>query len=894
MFRPRALAAFAAAWLCFAGDAGANPQAVDVSVPFIANAGQQPANVRFQASTFAGGAFVMDDGALTYTFSKPAAARGESAVVALVRESFVGGRAVPRPGEKSPTNVSFLQGEVAHHHAQVATYSNVRLGEVFPGVDVQLRATGRNVEKIFTIAPGRDPSAIRVAIGGARRLEVAGDGALIVGTELGDVSFTPPVAFQKIGDKEVPVKVAYALDAAGHRYGFTLGDYDASLPLVIDPLLQTTFLGGNGNDTLTAIVLHPSSGEVYVFGETGSNNLSCVTPATPGCGNGAQNGPPGNTDCFVSRLNASLTSLLQTTYFGGNLLDRCNALAIAPDGLSVYIAGSTYSKTPPVGGGAQSTHTALAETGYVARLTANLQSLLAFSYYGGPTAEAVAALAVHPGTGDVFIGGAGLSSTGLLGINAGSFDQTLSGPLDGFLARFTPNLNSVVQATYLGGSSDRDYVTAIAFHPINGDLYVAGSTSSADFPNTTKGAVPFSGIGAAYIARMSPDLGTLRQATFFGGTDATSGTSGLAMALHPATGDVYLGGSTTAAALHGVSSGAQSVHAGNPNFEDGFVARFDATLTTLFRSTFIGGTAIDEVGSLAIHPVSGEIIAAGYTSSSDLPGISNSVQGTLSGPSDGYVARFSPNLFRLVTTTYFGGTAEDSINDIAISPVSGNVYVAGYAMSATLAGTTNAPQPAHAADTSQNDGFIAMMSGDLNFSDTTPNAFSFASKTGVPLATYIISDPVQITGINDPADIYTGGSLNNGYCISNANSCSCDQTGGVFVNTPGTVVNSRYVCVRHLSSAANNQVTSTTLFVGARSATFYASTGSPLGSNCTLDVDGNSKIDALSDGLMLIRAMFGLTGTSVTNNAVGLGASRNTWALLQPWLNGNCGSSFAP
>jgi hypothetical protein len=116
----------------------------------------------------------------------------------------------------------------------------------------------------------------------------------------------------------------------------------------------------------------------------------------------------------------------------------------------------------------------------------------------------------------------------------------------------------------------------------------------------------------------------------------------------------------------------------------------------------------------------------------------------------------------------------------------------------------------------------------------------------------------------------------------------------VFVNTPGTVVNSRYVCVRHLSSAANNQVTSTTLFVGARSATFYASTGSPLGSNCTLDVDGNSKIDALSDGLMLIRAMFGLTGTSVTNNAVGLGASRNTWALLQPWLNGNCGSSFAP
>jgi hypothetical protein len=70
-------------------------------------------------------------------------------------------------------------------------------------------------------------------------------------------------------------------------------------------------------------------------------------------------------------------------------------------------------------------------------------------------------------------------------------------------------------------------------------------------------------------------------------------------------------------------------------------------------------------------------------------------------------------------------------------------------------------------------------------------------------------------------------------------------------------------------------------------------TGNVIPKGC-LDADGNGAIDALSDGLVIIRAMFGLTGTSVTNNAIGPGASRNTWALIRSFLNHQCGSSFAP
>lgn len=65
------------------------------------------------------------------------------------------------------------------------------------------------------------------------------------------------------------------------------------------------------------------------------------------------------------------------------------------------------------------------------------------------------------------------------------------------------------------------------------------------------------------------------------------------------------------------------------------------------------------------------------------------------------------------------------------------------------------------------------------------------------------------------------------------------------------------------------------------------------GPPCTLDIDGDNDIDAATDGLLIIRAMLGLTGTSVTNNAVGANAARNDWGKLQAYLNGNCGTAFA-
>ena len=63
---------------------------------------------------------------------------------------------------------------------------------------------------------------------------------------------------------------------------------------------------------------------------------------------------------------------------------------------------------------------------------------------------------------------------------------------------------------------------------------------------------------------------------------------------------------------------------------------------------------------------------------------------------------------------------------------------------------------------------------------------------------------------------------------------------------------------------------------------------------CTLDIDGNGVIDALTDGLLSLRAQFGLKGTAVTTGAIGAGATRTTWAQIRVYLNANCGTNFLP
>ena len=169
------------------------------------------------------------------------------------------------------------------------------LGEVYKGVDLKLRAYGNNVEKLFYVRPQADPATIAMNVEGAQRLKINKQGELEVITARGPVTFTKPAAYQEINGKRVEVTAAYTIIPQPARslpsnvsiggnpqlaYGFTIGAYDKTKELVIDPLLASTYLGGTDREgsalnTVFAmsITVSPKNGDVYIAGFTDSTDF---------------------------------------------------------------------------------------------------------------------------------------------------------------------------------------------------------------------------------------------------------------------------------------------------------------------------------------------------------------------------------------------------------------------------------------------------------------------------------------------------------------------------------------------------------------------------------------------------------------------------------------------
>jgi hypothetical protein len=801
----------------------------------------------------------------------------------VLKESFVADRTIERVIGLLPHRGSIgyaVESDAASQRETVRAYAAVDVGKPFPGVNVRLKASARNVEKVFTIEPHYDAAAIRMRIDGTSALRVTGDGALEADTALGPIRFTAPQAFQTVDGISKNVEARYVVHSGTHEYGFALGTYDPRLPVTIDPLLQSTFVGGAGDETVAAMAIHPGNGEVYIAGFTDSASM----PATAGAEQTVNAGATGTTDTYVTRLDPTLTTRLQTTFFGGAGADIVTALAIHPATFDVYVAGYTSSPTLPATAGAPQPTNSGNGDGFVVRLNAALTQRLRTTFFGDDFGDdRIMALAIHPVSGEVIV--AAWTTSAELPATAGAEQMFSNGLTDGFIARLDSTLAQRLRTTFFGGS-DHDFISAIGVHPTTGEIYATGYSQSTNLPAAARGAQPTLG-GALnpFVTRLDADLSHRLQTTYLGGSTADLA---FAIAFHPVSGEVYVTGWVQSPNFPG-TGGSQQPQLGSGY--DMFLTRLDAGLTHLLQSTYIGGGGEERPLGIAFHTATGEVFVGGYTNSADYPATAGGLQ--MLSSVDAVVTRLNRELTRRVQSTYLGGPGGEQIVSIAIHPVNGDVYVAGNTNSPTFPGTAGAEQTTNASTgLSISDAFVSRLTRDLTGVDTTPAPFAFAAQGNVPTSTLRTSGPVQLAGLAGLAPIYVEGKTGSEFCISSTNGCSCNVV--PFQSAQGTVADSQYVCVRHVSSPAPNDVTRTTLHVGGEAASFFVSTGGALGPPCSLDVDGDGEQHALTDGLLLMRALFGLTGTAVTTNAVAETGTRKTWDQIRPYLNGNCGASFAP
>jgi hypothetical protein len=662
-----------------------NQKIKGIRVPFILNQGQMDRQVRFFAKTFSGTVYVTNQGQMVYELPMGKDRKNQGWV--LVEEALDRLPVKEIKGEKeSQTQVSFFTGiDPTQWKSGLSTYETVNLGEVYKGIGLKLRAYGGSVEKLYYISPGKEPKEIRIKVNGAESLKVNDQGELEARTGNGSVVFSRPKAFQQAGNHQEAVEVAYVVDK--DSYGFKVGRYDNRRELIIDPLIQSTYLGGNLKDCVYSLAVIGEN--VYVAGLTESNNF-------PGTSGGAQPAFGGYFDAFVALLSSDLKELIQATYLGGGNGDIATSMAVS--GGNVYVAGLTGSNNfPGTAGGAQPMNNGGSGKGFVALLSSDLKQLVQSTYVGEDSGDYFYFMNVSGE--NVYIAGA-TNSSNLPGSSGGA-QITYGGNIDVCMFLLSADLKQLFQSTYLGGAG-REYASSIAFS--GGNVYVAGNTESTNFPGTTGGAQTGSGGSTdAFVSVLSADLKTLIQSTYLGG-----GAYEFSYALDFSQGgDVYVAGISASNNFPGTSGGFQPVTGGN---HKGFVSLFSADLKKLIQSTGLGGSGNEEISSMVVS--GGKVYVAGKTDSIDFPGTSGGAQPAYGGGgyygADAFMSILTADLKQLVQSTYLGGTDYDEAWSMAVSE--GKVYVAGKTLSTDFPNTSGGAQPVL---TASHEAFVSLLSADL-------------------------------------------------------------------------------------------------------------------------------------------------------------------------------------
>jgi hypothetical protein len=582
--------------------------------------------------------------------------------------------------DRLPVRSNYFVGrEPASWRSGVPHYSKVRCQDVYPGVDAIYRGQGQQLEYDFILAPGADPAVIRLAFEGAVPRAIDPDGDLVLHSANGDIRQKKPIIYQELNGARRYISGGYTL-YPGHipqttrtqpepprgsrgsrcyQVGFTVGNYDKSMPLIIDPVLSySTYLGGSGDDEPTAIAVD-SAGNCYVAGLTTSTNFPVLKPL--------QAGPQaGHQDVVVVKLDPA-GNLVYSTYLGGSGRNGASSIAVDAAG-NAYIAGFAESNDFPTKNAFQAANKGFSNA-FVVKLDP-AGALMFSTYLGGSINDAATAVAVDD-LGDVFVTGATRSSNFPL---SHPIQAALAGDSNAFLAMLDPSGGHLVYCTYLGGSG-QDLATGVVLDSSR-NAYVTGMTASPDFPISN----PFQaqhggGVFDAFVAKIDASGGRLVYSTYLGG----SGDEHPIRIAVDSAGFAYITGDTNSPNFPVVGA-LQPALAGS---SDAFVAKLDPSGSHLVYSTFLGGTGIDGGTGIAVGP-GGSVYVTGFTNSPDFP-IANPMQAKYGGGSfDAFIARLSASGAALEYSTYLGGAGIDAGLGIA-SDASGNSYVVG------LTASTNFP-----------------------------------------------------------------------------------------------------------------------------------------------------------------------------------------------------------
>jgi hypothetical protein len=412
-----------------------------------------------------------------------------------------------------------------------------------------------------------------------------------------------PVAWQEIGGQQHQVKVSYVVHGDG-TIGFATGSYDHNYPLTIDPVVTyANYFGGTNNDFSHKLALD-STGNAYIVGWTTSADFPLVNPFQSTLGgfndvfvaklsadgstllystylggsqqergfgialddagnayvagrtdstdfptrNAYQPASAGPGDAFVTKLNASGSDLIYSTYLGGEASEGSDgdiAYAIVVDGGgNAVLTGETGSPNFPVLNAVQPTYGGGSSDAFVTKLNAAGNALLFSTFLGGsggPFNSDVGNGIDVDSSGNIYVTGS--TSTGDFPTANAIQPAYGGGEGDAFITKLNASGSAFIYSTYLGGNDNFSDGGSDITADDDGNAYVTGLASSVDFPTHNPIQGTLRGITDVFITKLNPAGSELVYSTLLGGNNGGSLDIGTGITLDAAR-NVYITGLT--------------------------------------------------------------------------------------------------------------------------------------------------------------------------------------------------------------------------------------------------------------------------------------------------------------------------------------------------------------
>ncbi|MBW7912268.1 MAG: PKD domain-containing protein [Taibaiella sp.] len=502
----------------------------------------------------------------------------------------------------------------------VVDYKNV-----YNGIDLHVASEGQDIKYDFIVHTGANADNIQLQFEGADALDIR-NGNLVITTSVGTIQEMAPYAYQYIDGerKEVPCK--YKLQDNVLTYHFTKG-YDKNYTLIIDPQIVFTTFTGSTDDNWGFTATYDNQGNFYaggiVGGAVGGGSTGyprTVGPSSHSGGNDADsNASAIPSDMGITKFNPTGTTNVYSTYLGGLSQDQPHSMVVDGQG-NLYIAGRTYSPDFPIQG-----------TG-----------------------------SAHNGRSDIIV--VKLNPNGTLNASrfvGGSADDGVN------ISSAYGNIRSL-KHTYADDARSEVLLDNA------GNVYVASSTKSGNFPmaNPTKNTL--TGVQDGVVFKLNNALTTLLWSTYVGGN---SEDAAYVLALNKSESSVYVSGGTTSADFAGNGGLWNSYQGGSA---DGFIQKYaNGGSYGLQRATLIGRGGYDQCFGIQVDDENNV-----YVMGNTLGGTFPVTAGVYNNPgSSQFVMKLDSNISTNIYSTVYGSGTSSVTN---ITPVAflvdtcQNVYISGW------------------------------------------------------------------------------------------------------------------------------------------------------------------------------------------------------------------------